>query len=277
MPEGDTIHKIAAYMAPVLTGAAIDAVTIGTRRCAEFEGRTVHAVEARGKHLWIGVGKGVGIRSHLGMHGSWHVYAPDETWQRPRRQASLVVDASGRRWVCFNAREVEIVDTPGVRDNILRSTLGPDLIADDPDPALLIRRAREFDDGDSLLIDTLLNQRVAAGIGNVYKSEVMFLHRIPPTQPTASTSDAVIAACYHSAAALLRDNLGGGRRVTRKASDNAGRLWVYGRTGKPCHVCDTPIRTQRMGRHHRGTYWCPSCQAPDVTQHAVDRLGEDRT
>jgi endonuclease-8 len=203
VPEGDTIHKIAAYMAPVLTGAAIDGVTIGTRRCAEFEGRTVHSVEARGKHLWIGIGKELGIRSHLGMHGSWHVYTLDEPWQRPRRQASLVVDASGKRWVCFNAKEIEIVDTPGVRDNILRSTLGPDLIVDDPDPALLVRRAREFDDGDSLLIDTMLNQRVAAGIGNVYKSEVMFLNCIPPTQSTAGTDDAVIAACFRTATELL--------------------------------------------------------------------------
>ena len=160
MPEGDTIHKIAAYMAPLLTGADIDGVRVKGRLPTVTEAR-IDRVEARGKHLWIGLDNGTGIRSHLGMHGSWHVYAINEEWQRPDTQASLVFDAAGKRWVCFNAKEIEFVDTPGVRDNILHSTLGPDLIADDVAPDVLVRRAREFDDGDSLLIDTLLNQRVA--------------------------------------------------------------------------------------------------------------------
>ncbi len=260
MPEGDTIHKIAAFMAPRLTGQTVDAIRLGANAAPQFTGAAVREVEARGKHLRIALDNGKVLRSHLGMHGSWHVYGSEESWQKPERQASLVVAAGGSSWVCFNAKEVEIVDTPGVRDRVLGSRLGPDLIADQCDPGMLVRRAREFDDGDTLLIDTLLDQRVAAGIGNVYKSEVMFVERQTPDRYLADTPDEIVAACFTRAAELLQRNLGGGKRVTRFANDAAGRLWVYGRTGKPCHECSTPVRSQRMGRHHRGTFWCPRCQ-----------------
>ena len=262
MPEGDTIHKIAAFMAPKLTGETLKSARVGTSSpLTGFDGARIQRVEARGKHLWIGLDNGTGIRSHLGMHGSWHVYGPDEPWQRPERQASIVLDAAQKRWVCFNAKEVEIVDTPGIRERLLDKRLGPDLIADEISPELIVARAREFDDGDALLIDTLLDQRVASGIGNVYKSEVMFIRRVEPTRMTHASSDAEIAECFATAAKLLKDNLGGGKRVTRRAPDQAGIKWVYGRTGMPCHECDTPIRSQRMGHHHRGTYWCPRCQS----------------
>ncbi len=261
MPEGDTIHKIAAFMAPRLSGETLVSARVGQRDAGPgFKSARIDRIEARGKHLWIGLDSGLGIRSHLGMHGSWHVYGPQDEWQRPDKQASLVLDAAGQHWVCFNAKEIEIVDSPGIRERVLNARLGPDLIADEVDPVLLAHRAREFDDGAYLLIDALLDQRIAAGIGNVYKSEVMFIHGIAPTQTLAATHDDVIAACYSTASKLLKNNLGGGKRVTRRAADSAGRLWVYGRTGQPCHECDTPIASRRMGRHHRGTYWCPSCQ-----------------
>lgn len=260
MPEGDTIHKIAAFMAPRLTGQTVDAVRLGADTLPEFAGAAVHKVEARGKHLRIALDNGKVLRSHLGMYGSWHVYSGDETWQKPQHQASMVVAAGGSAWVCFNAKEVEIVDVPGVRDRVLGSRLGPDLVTDNCDSSALIRRAREFDDGDTLLIDTLLDQRVAAGIGNVYKSEVMFIERQAPDRRLADTPDDIVSACFARAADLLKRNLGGGKRTTRFANDAAGRLWVYGRTGKPCHKCSTPIQSRRMGRHHRGTFWCPRCQ-----------------
>lgn len=261
MPEGDTIHKIAAFMAPRLTGQTVDAVRLGATATPQFAGTEVREVEARGKHLRIALDNGKVLRSHLGMHGSWHVYGRDEAWQKPERQASLVVAAGGSDWVCFNAKEIEIIDVPGVRNRLLGTRLGPDLIADDCDPSTLVQRAREFDDGESLLIDTLLDQRVAAGIGNVYKSEVIFIERQPPDRRLADTPDAVLSACFTRAADLLRKNLGGGKRVTRFPRDAAGRLWVYGRTGQPCLECSSPIVSRRMGRHYRGTYWCPSCQA----------------
>jgi endonuclease-8 len=261
VPEGDTIHKIAAYMAPELNGRRVDGVRLGIGAETQFSGAEIRSVEARGKHLRIQLDNGKMLRSHLGMYGSWHVYAPETAWQKPSHQASLILDAAGRSWVCFNAREIEIVDDPAVRRRLLDTRLGPDLIADELDTNTIVTRAREFEDGDTLLVDCLLDQRVAAGIGNVYKSEVMFLEGLPPDRRLCDATDAVVSACFSRAAGLLRRNLGGGKRVTRFERDGAGRLWVYGRKGLPCHVCSTPIRYRRMGRSHRSTFWCPSCQS----------------
>lgn len=260
MPEGDTIHKIAAFMAPRLAGRTVDAVMLGADAAADFSGATICSIEARGKHLWLDFDNDASIRSHLGMYGSWHVYAVGDAWRKPASRASLVLAAGDERYVCFNARDVEIVRRPGVRKRTLDSRLGPDLVAAAVSLEQLPGRAREFAGADTLLIDTLLDQRVAAGIGNVYKSEVMFLHRLPPGLALAAAGDATIAGLFGTAAALLRRNLGGGKRRTRFAADGAGRLWVYGRAGQPCHECRTPIRQQRMGLHHRSTYWCPRCQ-----------------
>jgi len=262
VPEGDTIHKIAAYLSPRLTGCELSGVSFGVDDpTPAFSGERVDDVRAHGKHLWVSLSGGRAIRSHLGMHGSWHTYSAGADWQKPRYQASLIIDVGERLYVCFNAKEVEVVAARGVRSRVLRSRLGPDLIANEPDGSMLVRRAREFDDGNMLLLDALLDQRIAAGIGNVYKSEVLFIERLPPTLILAQSSDDEIERCYRTAATLLRQNLGGGKRVTRRQSDNAGRLWVYNRTGKPCHECQSPIRSRKMGRHHRATYWCSHCQS----------------
>ena len=161
-------------------------------------------------------------------------------------------------------------------ERIVRSRLGPDLIADDVPAGTFARRALAFADADTLIVDTLLDQRVAAGIGNVYKSEVLFLERLPVDLPTAEADAERIEACYRRAASLLTQNLGGGPRVTRPAKDPLGRLWVYGRAGLSsqdgsrlwvygraglsCHDCGSLILTKRLGRHHRDTWWCPECQ-----------------
>ena len=264
MPEGDTIHKVAAFMAPRLEGRELLDVAFRDRPDEpRFRGCRVQRVEARGKHLLIRLDNDRIIRSHLGMHGSWHVYAaaaPSSAWRRPREQASLVLATGESRFVCFNARDIEVLRSPSVRERIVRSRLGPDLIADDVPAGTFARRAQAFADADTLIVDTLLDQRVAAGIGNVYKSEVLFLERLPVDLPTAEASTDRIEACYRRAASLLKQNLGGGPRVTRPAKDSLGRLWVYGRAGLPCHDCGSLILTKRLGRHHRDTWWCPECQ-----------------
>jgi endonuclease-8 len=261
MPEGDTIHKIANWLAPRLTAKRLDSVEMQDRVAARMcSGRRVDRVRALGKHLFIELDNRKALRSHLGMYGSWHFYAPDAPWKKPRRQASLVMQTNDSVYVCFNAREVELVSSPSVRRRIVESRLGPDLIAVEPRSSGLVRRARQIMDPEDLLADALLDQRVASGIGNVYKSEVLFLERWCPSTSLTAVPDEALAACFDRAASLLRRNLGGGRRVTRFEGDDAGRLWVYGRTGLPCLRCDTPVVSRRLGRHHRSTFWCPACQ-----------------
>jgi endonuclease-8 len=262
VPEGDTIHKIARFLAPRLTGQTVQRIslpdTAAARRC---RGRRVDAVVVRGKHLFIEFDNDLAIRSHLGMHGSWHAYPLAEPWQRPRTQLSMSLATADSEFVCFNAREVEILKLRGVRNRIVHTRLGPDLVSDSIDSADLVRRARDLLAGDTLLIDTLLDQRVACGIGNVYKSEVLFVERLSPYGLLAEIDDEGLGQCFARAASLLRSNLGGGGRVTRFENHAAGSLWVYGRSGLPCLSCATPIRYRRLGRHQRATYWCPSCQA----------------
>jgi endonuclease-8 len=261
VPEGDTIHKIAAYLGPRLDGRVLGQVRMRDAEAAAWcAGRRVTGVSALGKHLFIELDETRALRSHLGMHGSWHRYAAGESWRKPSRQASVVLEAGDDTYVCFNAKEVELVPLASVRERIVKSRLGPDIIAGRPDGAELVARAREFLAPDALIADALLDQRIAAGIGNVYKSEVLFIEGLLPQRPLDSVPDETLAACYATAGELLRRNVGGGPRVTRFVSDGAGRTWAYGRGGLPCLRCDGTIENARLGRHHRSTYWCARCQ-----------------
>lgn len=268
MPEGDTIYKIAAALRPALEGAVLRRLRVGrgphlSAGCArgeDFEGRRVVRVYSEGKHLFIELEGGLLVRSHLGLHGSWHRYRPGEAWRRPERRASLALWTEQDVFVCFNAREVECLNPAGFRRADLSARLGPDLLSPHPDLDAVVRRARELLDPEARLADALLDQRIAAGIGNVYKSEVLFLRGRHPDALLQTASDPVLRGLFEAARDLLLRNLGGGPRTTRFAADGRGKLWVYGRAGRPCYRCGTRIRFARSGRGMRSTYWCPACQ-----------------
>jgi endonuclease-8 len=115
-------------------------------------------------------------------------------------------------------------------------------------------------DPETIAADVLLDQRPVCGIGNVYKSEVLFLEGIPPRRSLLALADEDLVRLWRTARDLLRRNLGEGRRVTRFANDPDGPHWVYGRAGRACFRCGGPIAGQRLGRAWRPTYWCDSCQ-----------------
>ena len=266
MPEGDTIHKIAAAMQPLMLGKVLRQLVLNPRGgVAEsgerFEGCTVEAVYAHGKHLLIHLGSRDVLRVHLGMHGSWHRYRPDEAWRRPKHLARVVLDVTDDVLVCFNANEVEVLATAGIRSSNLFNRLGRDLLDPSFDAAEAVARARSFNPPDTALCDILLDQRAACGIGNVYKSEVLFVQRLNPRDALGSTDDTQLEQAYECASELLAANVGGGRRVTRlQQARNAGGLWVYGRKDQPCYECAEPISYARLGRGWRSTYWCGQCQ-----------------
>jgi endonuclease-8 len=261
LPEGDTVYKLAAYLDIRLRGRRLAA---GSRVAAAahlaLRGRTVERVVARGKHLWVELDHGPALRSHLGMHGSWHRYAPGEPWQRDAGRASIVLVTGDALFVCFDAMEVEAVRPESVRAHQLAARLGPDLAVAAIDVEGIEARARAFLEPAEPLADVLLDQRVAAGIGNVYKSEVLFLCRIHPRTALGALTSRRLRALYETAHACLRRNLGRGPRSTRWVRDGRGRLWVYRRGGLPCLGCGTRIATARLGRGWRSTYWCPDCQ-----------------
>ncbi|WPL15198.1 DNA glycosylase/AP lyase Nei [Thiorhodovibrio winogradskyi] len=262
MPEGDTLFKIAAYLRPELCGRKLRQAVIPTMPEAALTDSRIEAVFARGKHLFITFGNDRILRSHLGMRGSWHAYAPEEPWQNPRQRAGIVLDTGDRVFVCFNPQEVELLHGKSLRQRILNHRIGPDLLDPQIDFRSLPARASCLAAPETPLIDILLDQRIAAGIGNVYKSELLFLAGWHPLMPLKAINDAQLAALYQSASKLLASNTGAGPRITRHTHDSAGILWVYKRATQACYRCNTPIRFARLGRHHRTTFWCPSCQ-PD--------------
>jgi endonuclease-8 len=217
-------------------------------------------VFAHGKHLFIEFDNALMLRSHLGMYGAWHRYGHGETWHRPARQAGVVLETRCEVYVCFNPKEVELLRTDGLRARDLGAHLGPDLIGATPEPTRLVARARELLEAETPLADVLLDQRIAAGIGNVYKSELLFLEGLAPTRRLSETSDAQLGSMYQRAAELLAANTEGGPRRTRDVGHDGGTLWVYGRADHPCLHCGTPVRRALLGRHQRSTYWCPTCQ-----------------
>ena len=261
MPEGDTVHKLSVRLHAALAGARARSVDVPACYAPALSGRRFLGVDCRGKHLFIRFDNALAVRVHLGMYGSWHRYAPGEPWKKPARQARLVFRTEKAVLVCFNAREVALLRDEGLAERDLAHRLGPDLL--DPQAGLeaIQARVRQLAGPGTPLADVLLDQRIAAGIGNVYKSEVLCLEGVYPLALLGQVDDERLDALYARAADLLRRNLGGGPRATRPGGEGRERLWVYRRAGRPCLRCGTKVQLTRWGRGLRATYWCPSCQA----------------
>lgn len=258
MPEGDTIHRAANRMRPALAGFTVTrfeaARLVGDRPRV---GERIESVEARGKHLLIEFSGGLVLRTHMKMSGSWHLYREGERWRKGAHLARAVVGAdSGWVAVCFQAPVVETFHRSAPEPDALAG-LGPDLTAVDPDLDLVLARVPNHADGETQVADALLDQRIAAGIGNVYKSEVLFLHGIDPFTPVRDVAPDRLREVYETAHRLLRANLDTARRVTYRNG-----VAVYGRKDQPCPRCGTSVRMRRQGPMARSTYWCPTCQPP---------------
>ena len=275
MPEGDTLAKAAARLRPALAGHVLtrfDAPRLRGDRPAV--GSRIESVEARGKHLLVHFEGGLTLRTHLRMTGSWHLYRARERWQKPAYLARAVVEAdSGWVAVCFQAPVVETYHR-GVEEPAALAMLGPDLClpASLGDDVLddVVARSHRIGDGEATLGEALLDQRIAAGIGNIYKSEACFATGLDPGAPLRSVPDAARRRVWGVAARQLQANLDHAERRTHPAG-----LAVYGRRGQPCHRCGTPIRMARHGEQARSTYWCPTCQPPTPTSRTRDAGSTD--
>lgn len=256
MPEGDTIHRAARSMQAALGGRLVrsfEAVDVPGPRPAP--GATVERVEARGKHLLVHFDSGISLHTHMGMNGSWHLYRPGERWWRPAHRARVVVRTDGFDAACFSPQIAKLTRTRDLGAERRLTSLGPDLTTADPDVDEAVRRLEAA--GEVEVGVALLDQRVVSGIGNVFRSDVLFLCGVNPMRRVRDVEEDTLRRLVETAARLLRANLSGGRRRTM-----ADGLAVYGRTGRPCRRCATTIRSVRLGRQARTVYWCPTCQ-PD--------------
>ncbi len=255
MPEGDTIFRTAVVLRGVLAGKPVRRFEAPRLRFEALPpGAAVRAVEARGKHLLISFDDGRVLHTHMQMSGSWHVYPAGGRWRRPAHQVRALIEVPGTIAVCFNAPVVELLREPELVRHPMLSALGPDLCSPDVDLDDVLGRLARLP-ADAEIGVALLNQRVASGIGNVYKSEALFDQRVDPFTPLGELDADTLRSLYATASHLLRRNLGGGPRTT-----SPGGLGVYGKAGRPCPRCGSTIASRRQGEAARTTYWCPTCQ-----------------
>jgi endonuclease VIII len=304
MPEGDSIFRAARTLHRALAGSVVtrfESVFPALTRVDDdtpLAGRTVESVESIGKHLLMHFSGDLILRTHMRMNGSWHIYRPGERWLRPRRDMRIVIETGGLRpagppiavagggptprsapagapsarscgfaAVGFSIPVAEFLTNHALgRHDELRQ-LGPDLLDEGFDSQEAFRRAREH--AADAIADALLNQRVMAGVGNVYKSEVLFICGVSPFRRVADVSDAELENLIATARRLLRINVSTqlapmttytGLRRTTGSHDPSERLWVYGRARRPCRKCGTVIEVKPQGPDARLTYWCPKCQ-----------------
>ncbi|WP_437615980.1 DNA-formamidopyrimidine glycosylase family protein [Sorangium sp. So ce834] len=276
MPEGDTLFRIAAALGPALEGARVIALELprSDRRCDALVGRRIERVEARGKNLLIFFDEGTVLHTHLRMSGAWHLYREGERWKRSEATATAILAVPGYVAVCFRAPIVRLLRASALRGDRLLGGLGPDLLGDGFDAAEALRRLRALDEVP--LGVAIMDQRVVAGIGNVYKSELLFRRRLDPFAPVRAYSDEELSAMLDLGRRLLqanvepRDPSGAYRgptahylhtRTTRAGFARGRRpVSVYGREGRACYDCGAAVQMRRQGTMMRSTYFCPRCQ-----------------
>jgi endonuclease-8 len=258
MAEGDTVFATAIRLHEALAGDVLTRTDfrVPAFATADLRGQVVREVVARGKHLIVRTDGEVSVHSHLGMDGAWRLYVPGERWRGRSFEVRGVLETDRRIAVGHRLRRLEVLRTAAEAE-VLRH-LGPDVLGPDWDEAEVVRRFTASPERP--VGEALMDQGVMAGPGNVYKSEVCFLAGVDPRTLVGDVQDP--ATLVHLTKSLMERNRSEGRRVTTDDPRRGQELWVYGRAGRPCRRCATPIRsfTQGPGGEGRITYSCSRCQ-----------------
>jgi endonuclease-8 len=263
MPEGDSLYRLAAKLAPVLEMREVLSFT-ARRMTAEtarsLVGHRIETVTSRGKNLLIRFDDGRLLHVHLAMEGRMFVERPRSSFWRPERyEPDLRLVVPNASVMGKDLAILRLLSASQAQRVPELAGLGPDLVRVGWDETEALRRLRALPQSREIA-DALLIQRAIAGIGNVYKSEVLFLSNVHPRTPLSCIDDATLLGLLHRASELLRRNLGNSPRTTRPTLGGA-RLWVYGRQGRPCLRCETAVaRFMQGAAPGRSTYFCPSCQ-----------------
>jgi endonuclease-8 len=244
MPEGDSLHR-AARRLQMLVGERVAIETpnpraAGKRLAERLDGRRLEAVEAVGKNLLLTFEGGLVLRSHLRMTGRWQVRRRDSG---PKTGSPwLVLRSAEHEALLWNGPVLEL-------STRLPRRVGPDILAEPPDLAAMVANLRGVPQ-DRELGDALLDQRLVAGIGNLWRAEALWQAGLSPWLPLGAASDLELERVLEESARLMRASLENGR--PRRA--------VYRRPGRPCPRCGEPIRSRGQGDANRVAYWCPGCQ-----------------
>ncbi|BBZ05625.1 endonuclease VIII [Mycolicibacterium chitae] len=249
MPEGDTVYRTAEKLREALVGKTLTRCEVRVPRYAtvDLSGQVVDEVLCRGKHLFIRAGT-ASIHSHLKMDGSWQT----GRMRVPAHKVRIILETADSRAVGVDLGVLEILER--ARDLDVVAHLGPDLLG--PDWSAEAAAANLMADPGRPIAETLLDQRVLAGVGNVYANELCYVFGLRPQTAVGAVSDPV--RLLQRTQQMLWANRSRVQRVTTGDTRRGRDLWVYGRAGEPCRRCGTAIETDRSG--DRVTYWCPACQ-----------------
>jgi endonuclease-8 len=256
VPEGDTVFLAATRLDAALAGQMLTRTDFRVPRIAavDLAGRTVEHVVSRGKHLLFRIAGGVTLHTHFKMNGSWHLYRPGERWKGPEWQVRALLETLPWIAVGFRLAVVDLLHT--AREHEVLGHLGPDPLSPEWDADEALRRLTA--EADRAIGAALLDQRVMAGPGNVWKSEICFLRGVDPRTPVGRLSrpERLVALVKE----LFEANRTTGSQITTGDLRPGRTQWVYGRAGRPCRRCGTPIRVRGPREPERVTYWCPACQ-----------------
>jgi endonuclease-8 len=278
MPEGDTIYRAARALEKALGGKLVTGFETGLAPLARVNddaplvGRTVERVEARGKWCLIYFSGDLILVTHMLMSGSWHLYRTGEKWWMGRARMRVVIRTAEWEAVAFNVPVAEFHTDRSLERKSQVPKLGPDILSDEYTVESGVKRLAEYGVAhpDTEIAVVLLNQRVLAGLGNVYKSEVAFAAGVNPFRAMKTITAGEFAVMAEVSQRYMKANVidgagdgivtySGNRRTTR-SSRREDRLWVYGRQGQECRRCGTAIMMRKQGAQARSTYWCPECQ-----------------
>lgn len=271
VPEGDTVWNTARDLQRAVGGQCLTGTDFRVPQLAttDLAGWTVRESACRGKHLLLRLrdpdtDRRLTLHSHLRMDGAWRVYRPGQPFTaRPHHTIRAVLSTARTIAVGFHLHELALV--PTAEESTVVGHLGPDLLGADWDPDEAVRRVTARPDRS--IAEALLDQSNLAGIGNLYKCELLYLRGVSPWTPVADVPD--LPGMVVLAQRLLAANRGRWAQTTTGALRKGETTYVYGRRGRPCRRCGTPVR--KLDQGERVTYWCPSCQpgdasdAPDAT------------
>ena len=278
MPEGDTIFRTARALNSALAGRVVTGFETGVAKLARVNddtpvaGRTVERVESQGKWCLMYFSGDLILVTHMLMNGSWHLYRTGERWRIGRSRMRAVVKTAEWEAVLFNAQIAEFNTARSLERSGQVPKLGPDVLDSEFTLASGVSRLETYqrEHSEAEVGVALLNQRVLAGLGNVYKSEVAFAAQVNPWRKIETLTRTEMERLIEFAMRYMKANVvdgkgdgivtySGGRNTTR-SMDSQDRVWVYRRSGQPCRRCGTTILMRKQGTQARSTYWCPECQ-----------------
>jgi len=255
VPEGDTVWLASKRMHAALAGRVLTTfdLRVPQHATADLTGRPVIEVVPRGKHMLTRVDGGITLHTHFRMDGSWQLVRAGERWRGgPAHQVRAVLANGVWQALGFRLHDVRLLPTADEREVV--GHLGPDLLGPDWDPAEAVRRLAAEPGRE--IGQALLDQRLLAGIGNLYKSETLFLTGVSPFTPVGAVPE--LAKLVDRARRLLLANREHPEQSTTGNLRRGEQHWVYGRARQPCRRCGTPVLSRDQG--DRVTFWCPSCQ-----------------